>query len=180
MMDRDSPMGRGWMMGMMGGCPMMGADGQASTFIEGRIAFLKAELAITDAQKGAWDAYADATKRNLESMQGMWQTMKSVFEAKTPMERLDAHLAAMESRTKVLKDVKPELGLGIGVIDIKDNEVETAEEVARRIDHAAGVLGVERICYLHPDCGFWMLPRSVADAKMRALVAGRNLFTGKS
>ena len=88
---------------------MMGADGQASTFIEGRIAFLKAELAITDAQKGAWDAYADATKRNLESMQGMWQTMKSVFEAKTPMERLDAHLAAMESRTKVLKDVKPAL-----------------------------------------------------------------------
>ena len=109
MMDRDSPMGRGSMMGMMGGCPMMGTDGQVSAFIDGRIAFLKAELAITDAQKGTWDAYADATKRNLESMQGMWQTMKSVFDAKTPVERLDAHLAAMESRTKVLKDVKPAL-----------------------------------------------------------------------
>lgn len=75
-----------------------------------------------------------------------------------------------------LKDVKPDLGLGIGVIDIKDNEVETADEVARRIERAASVLGAERIPYVHPDCGFWMLARSVADAKMRALVAGRDHF----
>jgi hypothetical protein len=109
MMGRDWPMGPGGMMGMMGGCPMMGTDGQASSFIEGRIAFLKAELAITDAQKGAWDAYADGTKRNLQSMQAMWQTMRTVLEAKTPVERLDAHLAAMESRIKALQDVKPAL-----------------------------------------------------------------------
>jgi 5-methyltetrahydropteroyltriglutamate--homocysteine methyltransferase len=76
----------------------------------------------------------------------------------------------------MLKDVKQELGLGIGVIDIKDNEVETPEKVAARIERAADELGVERIKYVHPDCGFWMLPRSVADAKMRALVAGRDLF----
>ena len=79
----------------------------------------------------------------------------------------------------ILKDVKPQLGLGIGVIDIKDNEVETAECVAQRIEHAANALGLERIQYVHPDCGFWMLPRSVADGKMRALVAGRNLFAGR-
>ncbi len=65
------------------------------------------------------------------------------------------------------------------MIDIKDNEVETPETVARRIERAATVLGAERIRYVHPDCGFWMLPRSVADAKMRALVAGRDLFAGK-
>ncbi len=78
----------------------------------------------------------------------------------------------------MLKDVKSSLGLGIGVIDIKDNEVETPEKVAKRIQRAADVLGVERIKYVHPDCGFWMLPRSVADAKMRSLVAGRDLFAG--
>ena len=38
--------------------------------------------------------------------------------------------------------------------------------------------GAERIRYVHPDCGFWMLPRSVADAKMRSLVAGRDLAGG--
>jgi 5-methyltetrahydropteroyltriglutamate--homocysteine methyltransferase len=76
----------------------------------------------------------------------------------------------------MLRDVRPTLGLGIGVIDIKDNEVETPETVARRIENAARQLGVERLAYVHPDCGFWMLPRSVADAKMRSLVAGRDLF----
>jgi 5-methyltetrahydropteroyltriglutamate--homocysteine methyltransferase len=85
-----------------------------------------------------------------------------------------------EVELDMLRDVRPGLGLGIGVIDIKDNEVETPEEVARRIETAARKLGPERIQYVHPDCGFWMLPRSVADAKMRSLVAGRNLFAGRS
>jgi 5-methyltetrahydropteroyltriglutamate--homocysteine methyltransferase len=40
--------------------------------------------------------------------------------------------------------------------------------------------GVERIAYVHPDCGFWMLARSIADAKIHALVAGRDLFEGRS
>jgi hypothetical protein len=113
MMGPSMPMGpRGMgMMDMMAGCPMMGAttDGQASAFVEGRIAFLKAELAITDPQKAAWDAYANALKRNLESTQGMGQMMRAVFEAKTPVERLDAHLAAMETRIKTLQDLKPVL-----------------------------------------------------------------------
>jgi 5-methyltetrahydropteroyltriglutamate--homocysteine methyltransferase len=32
--------------------------------------------------------------------------------------------------------------------------------------------------YIHPDCGFWMLKRSIADAKIRALRAGRDRFEG--
>jgi 5-methyltetrahydropteroyltriglutamate--homocysteine methyltransferase len=81
-----------------------------------------------------------------------------------------------EVELSMLRDVRATLGLGIGVIDIKDNEIETPEIVARRIESAARQLGIERIAYVHPDCGFWMLPRSVADAKMRSLVAGRDLF----
>ncbi len=76
----------------------------------------------------------------------------------------------------VFRDLKPSIALGIGVIDIKDNEVEPPDEVARRIDRAVKVLGPERVRWVHPDCGFWMLPRSVADAKMHALVRGRDLF----
>jgi 5-methyltetrahydropteroyltriglutamate--homocysteine methyltransferase len=85
-----------------------------------------------------------------------------------------------EHELEWLRDVRPEIGLGIGVIDIKDNEVESPEEVARRIERAANVLGIDRLRYVHPDCGFWMLPRSSADAKMRALVAGRDLFAGQN
>ena len=78
----------------------------------------------------------------------------------------------------MLRAVK-DIGLGIGVIDIKVNEVETPDVVAGRIERAAKILGADRIHCVHPDCGFWMLPRSVADAKMRALVEGRDLFAGK-
>jgi len=79
-----------------------------------------------------------------------------------------------------LKDVRPEIGLRIGVIDVKDNEVESTDMVARRIEHAANILGSDRVRYVHPDCGLWMLPRSSADAKMRSLVAGRDLFEGRT
>ena len=32
--------------------------------------------------------------------------------------------------------------------------------------------------YIHPDCGFWMLKRGIADAKIRVLAKGRDLFEG--
>jgi 5-methyltetrahydropteroyltriglutamate--homocysteine methyltransferase len=40
------------------------------------------------------------------------------------------------------------------------------------------VLGAGRVKYIHPDCGFWMLKRGIADAKIRALAKGRDLFEG--
>ena len=81
---------------------------------------------------------------------------------------------------EAFKDLKPSIALGLGVIDIKDNEIETPAEIAKSIEHAVKVLGGDRIRWVHPDCGFWMLHRSVADRKMRAMVEGRDLFLGKS
>lgn len=80
---------------------------------------------------------------------------------------------------EVFRDLNPKIGMGISVIDIKDNLIESPDLIASRLEHAAKVLGVERIPYVHPDCGFWMLQRSVADGKMKALVAGRDKFEGK-
>jgi len=77
------------------------------------------------------------------------------------------------------KELKPSIALGVGVIDIKDNEVEAPSSVAAAIEKSVKTLGAERIRWVHPDCGFWMLHRSVADRKMRALVEGRDLFLGQ-
>ena len=74
------------------------------------------------------------------------------------------------------KDIRDDIQLGVGVIDIKDNGVETPDQVASRIQAACEAVGENRIRYVHPDCGFWMLPRPVADAKMLNLVKGRDLF----
>ena len=79
-----------------------------------------------------------------------------------------------------LRDVDDRIALGLGVIDIKVNHVETPDEVAGRIERAVEVLGEGRVRWVHPDCGFWMLKRSVADRKMEALVAGRDLFLGRA
>ena len=78
-----------------------------------------------------------------------------------------------------LRELDPKIRLGLGVVDIKSNVVESAEEIARRLEEAVEVLGEDRIAYLNPDCGFWMLKRSVADRKIRALVEGRDLYEGR-
>jgi len=76
-------------------------------------------------------------------------------------------------------DLRPEIGFGLGVIDVKSTVIETAEMIARNIERAENLIGLGRIRYVHPDCGFWMLKRGIADGKMRALVAGRNLHEGR-
>jgi 5-methyltetrahydropteroyltriglutamate--homocysteine methyltransferase len=112
-------------------------------------------------QRGTWNALVEFMNR--------LRVDHLVLEfARRGMAELDA-----------LRELRPEIGVGLGVIDIKDNAVEAPDEIARRLEHATGVLGAERIRYAHPDCGFWMLKRSVADAKLRALVQGRDLFEGR-
>ena len=79
----------------------------------------------------------------------------------------------------LFSELDPSISLGIGLVDIKDNEVESPDLIASRIERIVKTLGAERLRYVHPDCGFWMLQRSVADRKMRALVEGRDLFEGR-
>jgi 5-methyltetrahydropteroyltriglutamate--homocysteine methyltransferase len=79
---------------------------------------------------------------------------------------------------EALQEVDARIKIGIGVVDVKVNHIETADEVARRIEAAEKALGANRVGWVHPDCGFWMLKRSVADRKMAALVAGRNRYLG--
>jgi 5-methyltetrahydropteroyltriglutamate--homocysteine methyltransferase len=67
-----------------------------------------------------------------------------------------------------------------GVIDVKNYYLETADDVAERIDTvlATGV-AAERLC-LVPDCGFSQTARWATTAKLRALVAGRDLVLGRT
>jgi 5-methyltetrahydropteroyltriglutamate--homocysteine methyltransferase len=80
---------------------------------------------------------------------------------------------------QALADVDRRIRIGIGVVDIKVNHIETPEEIARRIDCAEKILGGGRVGWVHPDCGFWMLKRSIADRKIEALVRGRDRYLGR-
>ena len=79
---------------------------------------------------------------------------------------------------EALKEIRPEIGIGLGVVDIKVNHVETPEEIAQSIEDAESALGAGRVKFVHPDCGFWMLKRSVADRKIANLAKGRDLYIG--
>jgi 5-methyltetrahydropteroyltriglutamate--homocysteine methyltransferase len=89
----------------------------------------------------------------------------------------NAHRPAEE--LAAFRDLRPEIGMGLGVVDIKRTDVESADAIARAIERAETVLGRGRVRYIHPDCGFWMLKRPIADAKIRALVQGRDLYEGR-
>jgi hypothetical protein len=106
--------GRG--MGMMQG--MGGMRGDASMcarmtgHIEGRLAFLKAEIKITPEQESLWNGYATAVRNNAQAMTTSCTSMMSQSgdkEASLP-DRLDAHeqfmaaqLDALRATTKALK-----------------------------------------------------------------------------
>ncbi len=113
-------------------------------------------------QKGTWD-------KLLGYLNALHADHVLLENAHRPMGEIEAFRA-----------LRPDLGLGLGVVDIKHTEVETADGIARSLEKAEAVLGENRIRYINPDCGFWMLKRSIADGKIRALVEGRDLYEGRS
>jgi uncharacterized small protein (DUF1192 family) len=71
--------------------PMMNAaSNMMSSHIEDRIAQLKEELKITDAQLAQWSAFADALRSASHSMSGTCQQMMQQ-DANSLPKRLDAH-----------------------------------------------------------------------------------------
>jgi hypothetical protein len=103
---RGTMMGQG-QMGPAGMMPMMNMMMEAQSgaeHIEGRLAFIKAELKITDAQAAQWNAFAGAVRGNAGTMAEMRRLMMSGQGAPaTLQERLaredklvTAHLAAIK------------------------------------------------------------------------------------
>lgn len=66
--------------GMMSMMSMMASMGQmmAPEHIEGRLAFLRTELGITEAQQPLWLAFADALRANAHSMAGAMAGMQDM------------------------------------------------------------------------------------------------------
>jgi 5-methyltetrahydropteroyltriglutamate--homocysteine methyltransferase len=72
---------------------------------------------------------------------------------------------------ELLREVPEHYRLGIGVIDVRNLEVEQPEQVADRVRTVLKYVAPERVT-LTTDCGMKQLPRPVAAAKLRSLVAG--------
>jgi opacity protein-like surface antigen len=103
-------MGPGWMMGWSGrGASMCSAMG---SHIEGRLAYLKAELKISYTQKTLWETYAGTVRENAQSMSAHCTDMmgQGRTAALSLPDRLDRHeqfmavqLDALRAMNKALK-----------------------------------------------------------------------------
>jgi hypothetical protein len=153
MMGQGGMMGRGGMMGqdmggqdmgdMMSGCPMMGdmmGSGRRGMMkgmghgmmhsvpmMEARLAYIKADLEITEAQMPAWDAYADAVRARHTAMESMHADMMKAKESGSALERMDARIKAMESMVGSLKALKPSTEALYAVLT--DEQKKTADQL---------------------------------------------------
>jgi hypothetical protein len=111
--DSGSMMGHGMMSGgqsMMGGHGMMGGGsasmcGRMTAHIEGRLAFLKAELNITPEQEALWKDYANAVRDNAKSMSSRCTSLlgDSGASQKSLPDRLDAQEQFVAARLDALR-----------------------------------------------------------------------------
>lgn len=111
--------GRGRMMGgdmkqmmsmMRNMMTMMSAEtGMMSSNVEGRIASLKTELEITDAQAPQWNRFAEALRGTAGSMNGMYGQMMPPGATATLPARLDRQETMLSAHLSSLKALKEAL-----------------------------------------------------------------------
>jgi len=117
------------MMSMMGPMVQM----MAPEHIEGRIAFLRTELKITDAQQPLWDAFADVLRANARAMVGMMTQMQgSMMTSQTAapdtlLQRIDLHEQMLAARLEDVRRTKTALQPLYAALD--DTQKRTADEL---------------------------------------------------
>ena len=117
------------MMGMMGSGGMMSVMMSMGDHVEGRIAFLKTELKITDVQTAQWNAFADALRANAQRIREMRTTMmqggmmgQGNASLSAP-DRLDRMEKMMTTMLEVVKTMKPPLASLYAVLSDEQRKV---------------------------------------------------------
>ena len=110
---------------------------------------------------------------------GTWERMLDYLNALNADHIVTENARRPADELSAFRQLRSDIGFGLGVVDVKSTVVETPDQIARALEHAETVLGEGRVRYIHPDCGLWMLKRPVADAKIRALAAGRDLYESR-
>ena len=98
-------MGPGMMMGM--GAGMMMGQEDLKAMVEGRLAYVKTELSITEEQATAWKAYEDAARADVQSMQTVHQAMMTAMQSGSAIDRMQTHITMMQARLDALKVLEP-------------------------------------------------------------------------
>ena len=79
-----------------------------------------------------------------------------------------------EEDLELFREFKAPFTLGLGVIDVKTQEIEPPTLVADRIRRALEIVPAERLV-INPDCGCVHLSRDIAFSKLAAMVEGTRM-----
>jgi LTXXQ motif family protein len=120
------------MMGMMRMMEMMGPGMAAIDRIKGRIAFLRAELNITEAQANVWNAFADAMRTNAEKLREVRASMMpqpdaGQQQAPTVAGRLDQQERSLLARLEGTRALKSAVTNLYGTLS--EDQKKTANEL---------------------------------------------------
>ncbi|HEX7967622.1 MAG TPA: Spy/CpxP family protein refolding chaperone [Stellaceae bacterium] len=120
------------MMGSNGGGPgFMGGgmfgfadEGQIIEFVDGRLAFVKAELKVTEQQMPLWNAFADTVRANAKTVNERRELMYGArWEQKSLPERLDAQETILASRLEALRKTSAALKPLYAALDNQQKKV---------------------------------------------------------
>jgi hypothetical protein len=75
--------------------------------VEGRLAYAKTLLGITDNQAAAWKAYEDVSRSNVKSLQAAHQAVMSAEQSGSVIDRMQAQTGEMQARLDARKALQP-------------------------------------------------------------------------
>ena len=75
--------------------------------VEGRLAYGKALLGITDSEAAAWKAYEDVSRANVQSLQAAHQAMMTAEQSDSPIDRMQAQTGMMQAQLDARKALQP-------------------------------------------------------------------------
>ncbi|BAR55405.1 hypothetical protein NK6_2224 [Bradyrhizobium diazoefficiens] len=115
------------MMRMMGMMRQSGDGMEMIDRVEGRIAFLRTELKITDAQAPAWNAFADALRANAKALGELRTSMMSQAGSEPLVDRLTWQEKWLSARLEATRAMKSALTNLVG--SFSDEQKKTADEL---------------------------------------------------
>jgi LTXXQ motif family protein len=92
-------------MGRMG--HGMWGERDPKAMVEGRLAYVKTALGITDDQSTAWNSYADTARTNQEGMHKAFETMRNTMHSGSAIERMQSRISMLQARLDALKALQP-------------------------------------------------------------------------
>jgi 5-methyltetrahydropteroyltriglutamate--homocysteine methyltransferase len=100
--------------------------------------------------------------------------------ARAKVQQLALEFASREmAEIELAREIKPPMGLAVGLVDVKNTWIEPPELVAERLRLVLRNIDAERV-HVTPDCGFSQTARFIAIRKLASMVQGVRLVRSGS